>query len=95
MEDEVIRMPLDNNKKPVKLKQEHLPSSSEDGETHGKTNTDVGPSIGTDAVEHVFPSCILAKEARLRESSSKIKVAHYFVFLLLLKSITNYINYNY
>ena len=77
IDDEVIMIPLHS----IELEEgdwKDLPRGTEDRETHSESNTDVVPCVGTNAVEHVFPSGVLSTDADWREVSSD--VAHCFVF---------------
>jgi hypothetical protein len=69
MDDETIKMPLVTKRESVRkdLVDGDLPSSSEDGEAHSEGDSDVLPGEGTDAVEDVFPSGVLAGDADWRE----------------------------
>lgn len=77
---EVIMIPLKDGKKVVNRhdlltrrqaqvieKLNHLPGGSKDGETHGETNTNIGPRIGADAVEKILPAHVISRYTNLRE----------------------------
>ena len=77
---EVIMIPLKNGKKVVNRhdlltrsqarvieKLNYLPGGSKDGETHGETNTNVGPRVRADAVEKILPARVISRDANLRE----------------------------
>ena len=83
IDEETIIMPLVTKRERVRqvLAEVDLPSSSEDGEAHGETDSDVGPGVGTDAVEHVFPSGVFSSEADLRENRGG---GHLYLLLRLL-----------
>ena len=77
---EVIMIPLKNGKKVVNRhdlltrrqaqvieKLNYLPGGSKDGETHGETNTNVGPRVRADAVEKILPARVISRDANLWE----------------------------
>ena len=60
-----------------------LPGSSKDGKAHGETNADVGPGVGADAVEHVFPALVRGIEARTWEGHNRHFSVHVFCLFLI------------
>ena len=66
MEEEVIIIPLSCEEKNSTVSvtkcnssEYYLPGSAEDGQSHGKADASVSPRIRTDAVKHIFPTCVL------------------------------------